>query len=406
MILLWIKVMFKKMPVILVLLIASILLLGPIIPLDIKKGAYALSLTIKSLIVTLLPVIIFGLLFRASVLMARKATWIAGVVLIGVCVSTFCAVFLARFVGLGIYHMDSAMALPPVVQGLEPLWSCEWGALISNDKVMLAALVLGIGGALFAPDISSRLSEKLDLLVGKILGMLTWIIPPFVAGFIVKLQHEGVVGIIIKDYSLVFAAISVAQFSYLFGVYWLLAKGSLSKTFGLITNMLPAAISGFSTMSSAASIPLIIQGIEKNTTHKQLGRVIVPALVNIHMVGECFTDIILAYAVLKTYGAPDPTFMSYAVFACYFFLARFSVAALPGGGILVIYPLLTTYFGFNDEMLSLITALYILFDPMSTAGNILGDGAMAQAIDSLVTKVPAIVYSKKELAAFDTTKSV
>ncbi len=359
-----------------------------------------MSLTIKSLIVTLLPLIIFGLLFRAAVLMARKATWIAGVILIGVCASTFMAVFLARFVGLGIYHMDSAMALPPVVQELEPLWSFKWDSLISNDKVMLAALVLGIGGAFLAPGLASRLSEKLDLLVARILAMLTWVIPPFVAGFVVKLQYEGVMGIIIKDYSLVFAAISVAQFSYLFAAYWLLAKGSLTKTFSLINNMLPAAISGFSTMSSAASLPLIIQGVEKNTTHKQLGRVMIPALVNIHMVGECFADIVLAYAVLKTYGAPDPTFMSYVVFSWYFFLARFAVAALPGGGILVIYPILKSCFGFNDDMLSLITALYILFDPMSTVGNILGDGAMAQAIDSLVTKFPSLAYSKKEVAAF------
>jgi len=392
--------MFKKMPVILVLLIASILLLGPFIPLDVKRGIYALSLSIKSLIVTLLPLIIFGLLFRAAVLMARKATWIAGVILIGVCVSTFSAVFLARFVGLGIYHMDSAMALPPVVQRLEPLWAFEWESLISNDKVMLAALVLGIGGAFFVPGMALRVSEKLDLLVAKILGLLMWIIPLFVAGFVVKLQYEGVMGIIIKDYSLVFAAISVAQFTYLFGAYWLLAKGSLTKAMKLIANMLPASMSGFSTMSSAASLPLIIQGVEKNTTHKQLGRVIVPPLANIHMVGECFTDVILAYAVLKTYGAPDPTFMSYAIFSCYFFLARFSVAAVPGGGIVIVSPLLISYFGFNDDMVALITALYMLFDPMSTVGNILGDGAMAQGIDSLVTKFPSLVYSKKEVAAF------
>jgi Na+/H+-dicarboxylate symporter len=392
--------MFKKMPVILVLLIASILLLGPYIPLDVQKGIYAVSLTIKSLIVTLLPLIIFGLLFRASVLMARKATWIAGIILIGVCISTFSAVFLARFVGLGIYHMDSAMALPPVVQKLEPLWSFEWESLISNDKVMLAALVLGIGGAFFAPDMALRFSEKLDRFVARILALLMWIIPLFVAGFVFKLQYEGVMGIIIKDYSLVFAAISVAQFAYLFGAYWLLAKGSLTKAMRLIGNMLPASMSGFSTMSSAASLPLMIHGVEKNTTHKQLSRIIVPPLVNIHMVGECFTDVILAYAVLKTYGASDPTLMSYAIFSVYFFLARFSVAAVPGGGIVIVSPLLVKYFGFTDDMVALITTLYMLFDPMSTVGNILGDGAMAQAIDSLVNKFPSLAYSKKEVAAF------
>ena len=386
---------FKKMPVILALVIATIVLLGSFIPLVIKQAMYATSLSIKSLIIALLPLIIFGLLFRAAVLMARKATWIAGVILIGVCASTFVAVFLARFVGLGIYHMDSAMELPPTLQSLIPLWSYELKALVPNDIVMLASLFFGVMGALSVPEVALRFSEKLDFLVAKILGMLTWVIPPFVAGFIVKLQYEGVVGTVIKNYALIFLAITLAQFAYLFGVYWVLAKGSLTKTFGLINNMLPAAISGFSTMSSAASLPLIIQGVEKNTTHKQLGRVIVPAIVNIHMVGECFTDIVLAYAVLKTYGKPDPAFMTYVYFSFYFFLARFSVAAIPGGGIVVIYSILRQYFGFDNDMISLITTVYILFDPVLTMGNIFGDGAMAQALDSLVTKFPSLAYSKK-----------
>jgi Na+/H+-dicarboxylate symporter len=43
----------------------------------------------------------------------------------------------------------------------------------------------------------------------------------------------------------------------------------------------------------------------------------------------------------------------------------------------------------------LITTVYVLFDPVLTMGNILGDGAMAQALDSLVSKFPSLVYSKK-----------
>lgn len=67
----------------------------------------------------------------------------------------------------------------------------------------------------------------------------------------------------------------------------------------------------------------------------------------------------------------------------YFVLAKFSVAAVPGGGILVMLPILEAYLGLNGEMLSLITALYLLFDPVITCANILGNGAFAQGLADL-----------------------
>jgi Na+/H+-dicarboxylate symporter len=149
-----------------------------------------------------------------------------------------------------------------------------------------------------------------------------------------------------------------------------------------IKNMLPAAISGFSTMSSAASMPLTIIGAENNTQNKEIAGCVIPATVNIHLVGDCFAIPIFAYAVLKSFGLPEPSLFNYMIFAFYFVLAKFSVAAVPGGGIIVMLPILEVYMGFNAEMMSLITALYILFDPIITCANVLGNGAFAKMIDN------------------------
>ena len=72
--------------------------------------------------------------------------------------------------------------------------------------------------------------------------------------------------------------------------------------------------------------------------------------------------------------------MGYLIFACYFVMAKFSVAAVPGGGILVMLPILERYLGFDATMLSLITALYILFDPIITCANVLGNGGFAMGL--------------------------
>ena len=52
--------------------------------------------------------------------------------------------------------------------------------------------------------------------------------------------------------------------------------------------------------------------------------------------------------------------------------------------IIVMLPILESHLGFNAQMMSLITALYILFDPVITCANVLGNGGFAMVIDRLV----------------------
>ena len=84
---------------------------------------------------------------------------------------------------------------------------------------------------------------------------------------------------------------------------------------------------------------------------------------------------------MKTFGLAEPSLMQYLIFSGYFVLAKFSVAAIPGGGILVMLPILEKYLGFQADMMSFITALYILFDPVITSANVLGNGAFAKLMD-------------------------
>ena len=118
--------------------------------------------------------------------------------------------------------------------------------------------------------------------------------------------------------------------------------------------MMPVSMSGFSAMSSVISMPLSIIGAENNTNR-------CPITVNIHLVGDCFVIPILAYAILKSYGLAEPTLFNYFIFTFYFVLAKFSVAPIPGGGIIVMLPILEQYLGFNTNMMSLITALFISY---------------------------------------------
>lgn len=377
------------MPIILGIIIAIVISLGSFIPKIIAVNLFAISLTIKSAIIFVLPFIIFSLLYKASVTLAKDASTIILTILVTVVVSNFVATTLTQFIGSWIYNFDISIQKPNEQYLLQADPIINFPTLIPNHIAMFSGIILGILSAKIAPIESSAFAKLLELLVKKLLKIITFLIPIFVVGFVIKLQFDGIIMQIIKDYTAIFAIIGAAQFGYITFLFFALNKFKFSKSILAIKNMLPATLSGFSTMSSAASMPLTIIGTEKNAKNKDLVHTVVPATVNIHLIGDCIAIPCFAFAILKNFDMAQPDIATYFMFSIYFVIAKFSVAAIPGGGIIVMLPILEQYLGFNSNMLSLITALYILFDPIITSANVLGNGAFAKIIDIMTPNTTA-----------------
>lgn len=371
------------MPIILAVVIAALILLEPALSLTVKQALYSISLSIKAIIILVLPLIIFVLLFKTAATLSRGAGKILALILGLVCVSNFLAAFLSHYVGMLIYHFPISLIKPEENHELNPLWMWHFPTLLGNATAMFAGIGVGLIAAKVSPRQTYTLSVQLEWGIGKLFSGFLYVMPFFVGGFVVKLQYDGVMGLIIKDYTAVFLVTALAELAYILLFYTLANRFSWRKIFSNLKNMLPAAISGFSTMSSAASMPLTLMGVQNNLENQDIARSVVPATVNIHLMGDCFAIPIFAYAVMKSFGMPEPSLLVYLTFTAYFVLAKFSVAAVPGGGIIVMLPILESYLGFHSTMLSLITALYILFDPITTSINILGNGAFAKLVDSL-----------------------
>ena len=381
------------MPFVLCAVIVAILCLDALIPVFIKSILLSISLSIKSFIIFLLPWIIFSLLFKASVKLAHNASKVILLILVLVCTSNFFSTLISYLIGSWVYGFDVLIRLPIDIVELPPLWSIQLPAIIANDQAMFLGLALGIASSFIIPNAAEKIADCFDRIIARVLAAITFIIPFFVAGFVVKLQAEGVMETIMVEYSLIFVVIAVAQISYVMLVYLFINQLNLKRLQSSIKNMLPAAIAGFSTMSSAAAMPLTIIAAQKNARNPALAQSVIPATVNIHLVGDCFAIPIVAFAILKNYGVTEPAFFDYLIFALYFVVAKFSVAAIPGGGILVMLPILESYLGFNAEMMSLITAVYILFDPVITCVNVLGNGAFALIIDKIVKPFKTKLHS-------------
>lgn len=387
--------MLKKTPFVLLILMIVIGFIHSWIPLPIQSMLYGISLSIKSIIMFFLPVIIFSLLFKTSSGLTHNASKIVFTLLLAVCLSNFISTMLSYCVGHWIYGFNWSMSFPESLSELPPRHFFTLPRLISNDIAMATGIFLGLILGRWKAIWAQKLASILDVLSRYILKFFIFIMPLFIIGFIIKMSHDQIMGLILKHYGLIFALTGCSILSYLFCLYFFAQRHGHISWIQSLKNMLPAAMTGFGSMSSAAAMPLTLIGTEKNAKNPETARSIIPATVNIHLIGDCFAIPIFAFAILKNFGIPEPSLMGYLTFACYFVIAKFSVAAVPGGGILVMLPILERYLGFDSTMLSLITALYILFDPVITAANVLGNGGFAVLLSRMTKKNKAVATAQK-----------
>jgi Na+/H+-dicarboxylate symporter len=379
--------MLKKLPIILLIVMAISAMTQQYIPYDVKSGIFALSLTIKSILIFSLPLLIFLLIFKTASQLAKGASKVILLILSLVILSNFCSTFLSFGVGSLLYKCDFSLSMPQQQKELEPLWTISLPSLISNSLALVIGAVLGVISSIADKAWVHHFRSLSEKVVSWLLKFFMLIIPIFVTGFIIKLAHDEILTTILKEYASIFLIVGASQIIYIFFLYFLSNQFKLSLALSSLKNILPAAFVGFGAMSSAAAMPLTLIGAKKNARHEDISQSCIPATVNIHLIGDCLAIPIFAFAVLKNFHVPEPRIFTYTLFAAFFVMAKFSVAAIPGGGIIVMLPVLESYLGFTPEMLSLITALYILFDPVITFSNVLGNGAFAQVVDKIYNKI-------------------
>lgn len=367
-----------KIPLILFMIIMVALVLGSSIPLPFKALSYAISLTIKEIIIFVLPFMIFSFVFSSMVQMKKEALSFILTVLPLVCLSNVLTTLLAYVFGKSLISPDMMISSFEQVSTLTPLWTPHIPKIITNDYALFAGIGAGLLGAFFFPNKAANVINRLVKGNYWILNkFIIPIMPVFILGFILKLEHEQILPLICEKYLYILLIICVSCFSFLILTYGALASFNPKVWLTSLKNMLSATLTGFSTMSSAASMPLIIVGSEQNVSRPEIVRSVVPSTINIHLIGDSFAIPIMMLGIMASFGLGMPDWHLYLIFTGYFALYKFAVAAVPGGTILVLLQVLEQQMGFSAEMLSLITALYVVFDPIITTGNVLGHGAFA-----------------------------
>ena len=375
-----------KLPALLLLVMLAPFVTEGWLSYDIRSFFYALSLTIKSVLVFLLPFVVFSFVAVSFIRLGGSA-WLFAVLLAGmVFLSNITAIFTGYAIGCLVVPM---IAMPVSLDGFDgnglgAMWVFELMPLCSNMTALLLGIVAGIlVNAVKKLPLRDGFCWLADAAGWGLVHGFVPLLPFFILGFAFKLHADGILSQALLSFGPLLALVILVQICYLLGYFLLAANFSVQRLLRYIGNILPVWLTGLGTLSSAAAMPVLIEGTGKNLGNHAMARTIVPITINIHTIGSAICLTILALMILNTFDQPLPSLPVFAVFAFFFALTKFSVAAVPGGVVLVVGPILQSLLGFSDEMLGLITALYVIFDPFGTATNVSGNGAFAIVFDRL-----------------------
>ncbi|WP_341807801.1 cation:dicarboxylate symporter family transporter [Wolbachia endosymbiont (group E) of Neria commutata] len=367
-------------------IIAFAAFFGHSVAIEAKTFLYSVSLSIKEVLLFIMPFIVFTLIFSSVNNLKQSAVKFILLLVITIFLSNLASSLIAYSVGYFIIKNTGSMHdIAQHKEAIAPLWSFELPTLLSNFHALAFGFISSIIASLLLPKKSKELSQKmLDLTLFVLKVFLTPVIPIFVLGLALKMQHDEVLSLIFKNYSIIFIIITSVAYLYVFLLYGAANSFKITNWVASIGNMMPAFITAMSTMSSNATMPLTLEGSKKNVKQDNVASSVIPITASFHLVGDCFFIIILSMMI--TSGYPLCT-TDYVTFLVYFLLFKFAIVAVPAGGIVVMLPILEKYLKFSPEMLSLITALYIVFDPIITSANVMGNGAFTMMFTKLYNKL-------------------
>jgi Na+/H+-dicarboxylate symporter len=326
----------------------------------------------------------------SGILNLKNESWRIVLILIPlVCLSNFAAfwtsyIFTVPILKFGILTISELSQ----ENGLPPAWSVYICKLVSNDIALLSGLTFGIAGNFIKLKFIDTISQKLLLVSNFILKkVICLILPLFILGFIIKMQHEGALTLVIKEYSKLLLLVAILSYGYMFSAIYFLCGRRISMAIEKFKNLIPGILIGFFGMSSIAALPTTIEGCQKNLKDKNIASFVVPAAANMHLLGDCFALPIIGLALMVSFGYGIPSVQQFLVFSIYGVVAKFAAAGIPGGSAIIFAPLFENVFGFSAPMLTAVTAIYVLFDPVATSANVFGHGMFAIFFEKVSAKI-------------------
>lgn len=373
--------MLKSLPVQLIICVIIALLMGEYVETSTVQLFFSLSCAIKDVLMLILPLVIVTYIAAAILSLEQRAPLLIVSIMLMVALSNFTAVFSSYFLSqliLPWLTAGKAIDVAVIQDSITPLFSLNLPKLLDPSYALIIGMAYGLLFSFYrfpkAKQLALSLRDYVTIFLRK---FFIPVLPVYVFGFVLKMQKEGNLVTLFTNYGQIFLVLCLLVIIYISFIYALAYRFNPYQFIPAIRRMLPAGLTGFSTMSSAATMPVTLVATEQNLNDVKYTQLIIPTTVNIHLLGDALGVPLIGLAILQLSGLPIPGIDSYIIFAAYFCMAKFSTAAIPGGGVLVLLPTLQTHLGLTPEMTGLVATIYILQDSVFTGANVMGNGGFA-----------------------------
>jgi Na+/H+-dicarboxylate symporter len=376
----------QYMPLILRIVLAAILgaLIGAIAPDWLVRSFNTLSMLFESFIKFLIPLIIFFFIAEGLVQLQQKSNKIVSAIIGLAFISTILAGLMAILVGLQVIPLFSFMPVEIAQSAQFPAYfKLPLVPIMDVLAALLLSFVIGIGVQYtHGQAIQQLVYEGQNILQLLLKNMVIPILPLYILSIFVNFSASGIIMNTFAIYIGVLALAIVLQIIWLLVLYTAAGIISQQNPFTLLRNMIPAYVTAFGTMSSISTIPVSIRANKNNHVHESVVNVTVPLCATIHLCGSIITILTCSLAVLHLVpGLVQPNMMQLLLTLLLLSFVMIAAPGVPGGGVMASLGVLTLMFGFNEDAIGLMIALYMTQDSFGTATNVTGDGAISVIVD-------------------------
>ncbi|WP_288866629.1 dicarboxylate/amino acid:cation symporter, partial [uncultured Corynebacterium sp.] len=265
----------------------------------------------------------------------------------------------------------------PEAGGLSPYFSVEMPPPLEVMSALLLAFVVGLSMTAVKSDNLYNVLEELNAMVLKVVTTFVIpLLPIYIFGTFLNLGMNENFGDTMAAMGVVLVLSIVMTLVIVLLQYLLAGAVAGVNPFTALKNMLPAYFTALGTSSSAATIPVTYESTLRNKVEEEVAGFVVPLCATIHLSGSMMK--ITLYALSIVYMASlDITGGQIIGFILLLGIMMIAAPGVPGGAIMAAVGLLQSNLGFDESMVSLMIASYIVVDSFGTAANVTGDGAIA-----------------------------
>ncbi len=322
------------------------------------------------------------------------------------------ALSLSDLINLGVGTETKGLAAPFTPNQVPSLKATLLGIFPSNPiqalaqgnmlQIIVFAILFGVSITL-AKERGRKIREffkDLDVVVMHLVSIILKLTPYGVFCLVAKMFAENGLPLFIHltDYFLMVIVVLLLQLFITYGVFLsLLARLNPIKFF---RHMFPAILFAFSTSSSSASIPVVLNSVERRLGVKEsIASFVIPLGATINMDGTAIMQGVATVFIANSYGL-DLTLASYLKVILTATLASIGTAGIPSVGLITLMMVLMQV-GLPIEGIALIIGVDRLLDMIRTAVNVAGDAMVSCIVAVKEQQINLKRYNTLELGDAD-----